>query len=51
MVKPQPRPAAKGGMTSVNDGRLPAPRHHSYAHSPKYEMKTIPNGRVVFSRS
>ncbi len=31
--------------------RLLCPRHHSYAHSPKYEMKTIPNGRVVFSRS
>ena len=26
-------------------------RHHSYAHNPKYEMKTIPNGRVIFSRS
>jgi len=26
-------------------------RHHTYAHSPKYQMKTIPNGRVIFSRS
>ena len=26
-------------------------RHHSYAHNPKYQMKTIPNGRVIFSRS
>jgi len=44
-------PWAKGGKTSVKDGRLLCPRHHSYAHSPKYEMKTIPNGRVIFSRS
>ena len=44
-------PWTKGGKTSVNDGRLLCPRHHTYAHNPKYEMKTIPNGRVVFSRS
>ena len=44
-------PWAKGGKTSVADGRLLCPRHHSYAHSPKYEMKTINNGRVVFSRT
>jgi len=44
-------PWAKGGKTSVKDGWLLCPRHHSYAHSPKYEMKTIKNGRVVFSRT
>ena len=44
-------PWARGGKTSVADGRLLCPRHHCYAHSPKYEMKTIPNGRVVFSRT
>jgi hypothetical protein len=44
-------PWAKGGKTTVNDGRLLCPRHHSYAHSPKYEMKTVKNGRVVFSRT
>ena len=44
-------PWSRGGKTSVKDGRLLCPRHHSYAHSPKYQMKTIPNGRVVFSRS
>jgi hypothetical protein len=44
-------PWAKGGKTTVKDGRLLCPRHHSYAHSPKYEMKTVKNGRVVFSRS
>ena len=45
------QPWSKGGKTSVADGRLLCPRHHTYAHSPKYQMKTIPNGRVVFSRS
>jgi hypothetical protein len=45
------QPWSQGGKTSVKDGRLLCPRHHSYAHSPKYEMKTIPNGRVIFSRT
>jgi hypothetical protein len=44
-------PWAKGGKTSLKDGRLLCPRHHSYAHSPKHEMKTVPNGRVVFGRT
>ena len=39
-------PWSRGGKTDIADGRLLCPRHHSYAHSPKYEMKTIPNGRV-----
>ncbi len=44
-------PWSRGGKTNIADGRLLCPRHHSYAHSPKYEMKTIPNGRVIFSRT
>ena len=44
-------PWSRGGKTDIADGRLLCPRHHSYAHNPKYEMKTVPNGRVVFSRS
>jgi hypothetical protein len=44
-------PWAKGGKTNIKDGRLLCPRHHSYAHTPKYEMKTVKNGRVVFSRT
>ena len=44
-------PWSRGGKTDIAHGRLLCPRHHSYAHSPKYEMKTIPNGRVVFSRT
>ncbi len=45
------QPWSRGGKTTVADGRLLCPRHHSYAHSPKYTMKTIPNGRVIFSRT
>ena len=44
-------PWSRGGKTDIADGRLLCPRHHAYAHPPKYEMKTIPNGRVVFSRT
>ena len=44
-------PWSRGGRTDIADGRLLCPRHHSYAHSPKYEMKTLKNRRVVFSRS
>jgi len=44
-------PWSRGGNTNLADGRLLCPRHHTYAHSPKYEMKTIPNGRVIFSRT
>jgi hypothetical protein len=39
------------GGTNIADGRLLCPRHHSYAHSPKYPMKTLKNGRVIFSRT
>ena len=45
------QPWSRGGKTTVTDGRLLCPRHHTYAHNPKYQMKTIPNGRVIFSRS
>ena len=44
-------PWSRGGNTNLADGRLLCPRHHTYAHNPRYEMKTIPNGRVVFSRT
>ena len=49
--RPPHIPWTNGGKTTVKDGRLLCPRHHSYAHSPKYEMKTVNNGRVVFSRT
>ena len=44
-------PWSRGGNTNIADGRLLCPRHHTYAHNPKYQMKTIPNGRVIFSRT
>ena len=44
-------PWSRGGNTNLADGRLLCPRHHTYAHNPKYQMKTIPNGRVIFSRT
>jgi hypothetical protein len=44
-------PWSHGGKTSVEKGRLLCPRHHSYAHNPKYTMKAVNNGRVVFGRN
>jgi len=44
-------PWSRGGNTNLADARLLCPRHHTYAHNPKYQMKTIPNGRVIFSRT
>ena len=44
-------PWSRAARPPSTTARLLCPRHHSYAHSPKYEMKTIPNGRVVFSRT
>ena len=51
LPRPPQHPWSRGGKTNISDGRLLCPRHHTYAHSPKYEMKTVPNGRVVFSRT
>jgi hypothetical protein len=44
-------PWSQGGATNVEKGRLLCPRHHSYAHNPKYTMKAVNNGRVVFGRN
>src|SRR6185369_1399799 len=33
-------PWSRGGNTTIADGRLLCPRHHTYAHNPKYQMKT-----------
>jgi hypothetical protein len=44
-------PWSTGGKTTVTKGRLLCPRHHSYAHNPKYTMKAVNNGRVVFGRN
>ncbi len=43
-------PWARGGGTSVTDGVMLCPRHHTFAHDSRYQMKTSPNGRVAFGR-
>jgi hypothetical protein len=41
---------ADGGGTSVAKGRLLCPFHHGKAHSPRYEMRRLPDGLVCFHR-
>ena len=43
-------PWARGGKTSVDDGVLLCPRHHTLAHDARYQMKAAKNGKVTFSR-
>ncbi|MEP6815594.1 MAG: DUF222 domain-containing protein [Marmoricola sp.] len=43
-------PWSKGGHTSLENGRLLCPRHHSYAHNPTYEMTDSGQGKVRFHR-
>jgi hypothetical protein len=43
------RPWSHGGSTSVKDGRLLCPRHHVRAHDVRYQMKTTPSGKVLFT--
>ncbi|MDQ6686138.1 MAG: HNH endonuclease, partial [Actinomycetota bacterium] len=45
------RPWSRGGSTDTKTGRLLCPRHHSMAHNPKYQMRSVKDGRVVFSRT
>jgi hypothetical protein len=41
---------AKGGSTSVKDGVLLCPRHHTLAHHHDYELTHHPDGRISFTR-
>jgi hypothetical protein len=41
---------ARGGGTSVANGIMICPRHHTVAHDGRYQMKTTPAGKVTFSR-
>jgi hypothetical protein len=43
-------PFSKGGATSVKNGRLLCPRHHTRAHDPTYTMAKLPEGKVRFHR-
>jgi hypothetical protein len=38
-------PWTLGGKTDLANGRLLCPRHHSYAHNPKYEMTKTKHGK------
>ncbi len=43
-------PFSKGGNTSVKNGRLLCPRHHTRAHDPTYQIAKLPSGKVRFPR-
>jgi hypothetical protein len=43
-------PWSRGGRTSVADGRLLCPRHHTLIHRPGHLHTTLPDGRVRISR-
>lgn len=43
-------PWSQGGHTSVQDGILLCPRHHTLAHDAHYQLKTDKSGRVTFTR-
>jgi hypothetical protein len=44
------RPWSAGGHTSLENGRLLCPRHHTHAHDPGYDQTRLPNGTVRFHR-
>jgi hypothetical protein len=41
-------PFSKGGATSLKNGRLLCPHHHTRAHDPTYTMTKLPGGKVAF---
>jgi len=43
-------PWSAGGGTSVDQGRLLCPWHHTKAHDTAYNMTRLPNGKVRFHR-
>ena len=43
-------PWSRGGMTTVDEGLMLCPRHHTLAHDARYQLKTDRHGKVTFSR-
>jgi hypothetical protein len=37
-------------QTSIDDGVLLCPRHHTLAHDARYQLKTDKHGRVSFTK-
>ncbi len=40
----------RNGDTNVKDGRLLCPRHHAFAHNPRYETTRLGTGKLRFTR-
>ena len=43
-------PWSKGGKTSVKDGRMVCPRHHTMIHRPDYTADYLPTGKIRITR-
>ena len=43
-------PWATGGRTSVKDGRMVCPRHHTLIHHPAYTTDYLPNGKLHITK-
>ena len=43
-------PWHQGGHTSLRNGRLLCPRHHTRAHDPTYTHTVLPDGKIRFHR-
>ncbi len=41
---------SRGGPTDLANGRLLCPFHHGRAHSTRYDLASLPDGRVRFHR-
>jgi hypothetical protein len=43
-------PWAEGGKTTVTDGRLVCPRHHTLIHQPRYHAEYLTNGKIRLTK-